>query len=109
MGGAWYLGLNRPAAQQADEAGGRHRRPRLIAKPLAVEARVSRVDLGYFQNFKSSDTLLMEGDADGLRNLARVLRSLESGSAAVVEIDGLPFVWSHHGVRLGPSVRAAIS
>lgn len=61
---------------------------------------MSRVDLGYFENFKSSDTLLMEGDTDGLRNLAQVLRSLHNGSAAVVEVDALPFVQSHHGVRL---------
>ena len=63
---------------------------------------MSRVDLGYFANFKRSDTLLMEGDADGLRELARVLRLLQSGrgSAAVIQVDALPFVQSHHGVRL---------
>jgi hypothetical protein len=61
---------------------------------------VAAVHLGYFENFKSTDTVLVEGDAEGLRHLVEVLRSLEGGSAAVVEIDALPFVKNNHGVRL---------
>ena len=61
---------------------------------------MAQVHLGYFENFKSNDTLLMEGDTEGLRHLARVLRSLERGSADAIEIHGLPFVERHHGVRL---------
>ena len=61
---------------------------------------MAAVHLGYFENFKSSDTLLVEGDTEGLRHLAEVLRSLEKGSADIVEIDALPFVQSRHGVRL---------
>jgi len=61
---------------------------------------VAAVHLGYFDDFKSSDTLLVDGDAEGLRQLAEILRSLESGSAEIVQIDTLPFVQSHNGVRL---------
>jgi len=64
------------------------------------EDEVAAVHLGYSENFKSSDTLLVEGDTEGLRHLAGVLRSLEKGSADIVDIDALPFVQSHHGVRL---------
>jgi len=61
---------------------------------------VASVHLGYFKNFKARDTLLVEGDAEGLRNLAAVLRSLQCGSPEIVAVDALPFVQSHHGVRL---------
>jgi hypothetical protein len=61
---------------------------------------VNLIHLGYFEQFKSSDTLLMEGDAEGLRVLADLLRSLEIGSADHVQIDALSFVEAHHGVRL---------
>jgi hypothetical protein len=61
---------------------------------------VSRIHLGYFEQFKESHTLLMEGDAEGLRHLAERLRTLAIGFADHVQIDALSFVETHHGVRL---------
>jgi hypothetical protein len=60
--------------------------------------------LGYFEDFKSSDTLLIEADSEGLRKLAELLRSLARGSAKVVTIHTQPFVESHHGVTLTASL-----
>ncbi len=58
-----------------------------------------RVHLGYFADFKSSDTILLEGDTDGLRLLTKVFHSLGTSEDAVA-IDTLPFVEVHQGVRL---------
>jgi len=68
---------------------------------LAVaETVVARVDLGYFYNFKSAGTLLIEADDEGLQHLGASLRSLEQGSVGSLAIEALPFVTAHHGVRL---------
>jgi len=59
-----------------------------------------RVRLGFFESFKSADTLLMAGDAAGLDGLARELQRLADGGAASIAVHALPFVAGHHGVRL---------
>src|SRR5262245_27161421 len=64
------------------------------------KSRVAGVDLGYFEDFKSSDTLLIECDAEGLRLLAGVFRSLQSGASDGLKIEMLPFVQAHDGVCL---------
>lgn len=61
---------------------------------------MGRVRLGYFEDFKSSNTLLMEADAVGLRALAQTFRSLAAGDDSTVAIHQLPFLEVHHGVRL---------
>jgi hypothetical protein len=61
---------------------------------------VTSVRIGYFQDFKSSDTLLLEADADGLRALAETFRSLAAGTLNRLALHGLPFVEVHHGVQL---------
>src|SRR6266704_3929942 len=68
---------------------------------LAVaETVVARVDLGYFDNFKSAGTLLIEADDEGLQHLGASLRSLQQGSVGSLAIEALPCVTAHHGVRL---------
>jgi hypothetical protein len=61
---------------------------------------VATARLGYFEDFKSSDTLLIEADSEGLRKLAELLRLLERGSAKIVTIHTQPFVERHHGIAL---------
>jgi|SRR4029079_2222481 len=57
------------------------------------------IEIGFFRDFKSSNTLLIEGDSSGLRQLADVCRDLaeDGGSTAIHE---LPFVEVHHGIRV---------
>jgi hypothetical protein len=52
------------------------------------------------EGFKSSKTLLLEADADGLRALAETFRSLAAGTLTAVVPDELPFMEVHHGVDL---------
>jgi hypothetical protein len=60
---------------------------------------MSLVRIGFFRDFKGADTLLIDGDSDGLRLLADRLRQLlENGEA--VAIHDLPFVEKHHGLRV---------
>jgi len=61
---------------------------------------VLRIRIGYFEDFKSSDTLLLETDAEGLRTLAEMFRSLARGTLEGVAVHDLPFVEVHHGVQL---------
>lgn len=61
---------------------------------------MAKVLLGYFEDFKSSNTLLIEGDPEGLRQLAGLLRSLENGSTNIIEVHTQPFIESHHGIHL---------
>ena len=61
---------------------------------------MTRVRIGYFEDFKSSKTLLLDADADGLRALAETFRSLAAGTLSAVGFDELPFMEVHHGVDL---------
>ena len=58
------------------------------------------VRMGYFENFKGADTILVCGDGDGLQRLADVLRTLEDVNAAPVDLHLLPFVQVDRGVEL---------
>lgn len=57
------------------------------------------VHVALFADFKSSDTLLLEGDVGGLALLVTALRSLGSGHFPV-DFETLPFLEMHHGLRL---------
>ena len=57
------------------------------------------IHIGFFRDFKSNDTLLIEGDSSGLRQLADVLRHLAEGGGSTA-IHELPFVEAHHGIRV---------
>jgi hypothetical protein len=59
---------------------------------------VTTLRIGYFEDFKSSNTLLLEADADGLRALAQLFRSLAAGTLDTLGLHDLPFVEAHHGV-----------
>jgi len=61
---------------------------------------VGLVRLGYFEGFKSGNTLLLDGDREGLQQLDETLQQLASGGVEAVAIHSLPFVEAHHGVRL---------
>ena len=61
---------------------------------------MTSVRVGYFEAFKSSKTLLLEADADGLRALADRFRSLAAGTLNDLVLHSLPFVEVHHGVQL---------
>jgi hypothetical protein len=58
---------------------------------------VPTLRIGYFEEFKSN-TLLSEADADGLRALAELFRSLAAGT--LDNLAPLPFVEPHHRVLL---------
>jgi hypothetical protein len=60
---------------------------------------VPTLRIGYFEDFKSN-TLLLEADADGLRALAELFRSLAAGTLDNLALHTLPFVELHHGVLL---------
>lgn len=56
--------------------------------------------MGYFENFKSANTILVSGDEEGLQRLAGVLRRLEDTNAQPVELHLLPFAEVHGDVEL---------
>jgi hypothetical protein len=60
---------------------------------------MSTVHIGFFRDFKSSDTVLIEGDSNGIRLLADTFRRLATNGAPIA-IHELPFVEVHHGIRL---------
>ena len=57
------------------------------------------IHIGFFRDFKSNDTLLIEGDSSGLRQLADVFHHLAEGGGSTA-IHELPFVEAHHGIRV---------
>ena len=61
---------------------------------------MTSVRIGYFEDFKSSNTLLLEADAEGLRGLAEAFRSLAAGTLDGLAFHDLPFVEVHHRVQL---------
>ena len=60
---------------------------------------MARVDIAFFPDFKSTDTLLIDGDREGIRLLAEVFRTLQRGSAPV-DLQELPFASAHHNIRI---------
>jgi hypothetical protein len=58
------------------------------------------IRLGYFENFKGADTILVCGDEDGLQWLADNLRTLEDSNAKPVNLHLLPFAQVCQGVQL---------
>lgn len=62
---------------------------------------MGQVQIGFFKNFKSSDTVLIGGDSEGLRSLADVLRKLATThSIKVVALHNLPFVEVHNHLQI---------
>jgi hypothetical protein len=53
---------------------------------------VGAVRLGYFEDFGGHDTVLIDGDAEGLNELARQLLVLISGERDVVSLHSLACV-----------------
>jgi hypothetical protein len=56
--------------------------------------------MGFFENFKGSDVILLDGEADGLYALAHHLRKLSDRRVEGIDVHELSFVESHGGTRL---------
>ena len=61
------------------------------------------LNLGYFENFKGADTILICGDEEGLQRLTDNLRTLEDANSEPVNLHLLPFVQVHGRVSLTAS------
>jgi hypothetical protein len=61
---------------------------------------VGCVRVGYFEDFKGSNTLLLDGDVEGLDELARSLNALAVGEREVVAVHSLSPVSAQHQVEL---------
>jgi hypothetical protein len=61
---------------------------------------VARVRIGYFEGFKDGDTVLIDGDNEGLGELARMLTVLIAGNPDALAIHSLPFVEAANGVQV---------
>lgn len=68
--------------------------------PAKPERIVACVRLGYFEGFKGSNTLLLDGDGDGLGELVQTLSALANGERQVVSVHSLPFVSAAQRVEL---------
>jgi hypothetical protein len=66
---------------------------------VGARQSVQGARLGFFEDFKSSETILIEADDDGLRRMIAACRALESG-AEQVAIHELPFVHNDRDLRL---------
>jgi len=58
------------------------------------------LQIGYFADFKETNTILISGDAEGLLELARLLRNLEDAHAEAVSLHRLPFIHAYGGLHL---------
>jgi hypothetical protein len=58
------------------------------------------IRVGFFQDFKSSDTLLIDGDSDGLRLLSSTFWQLGTTGTTQVAIHELSFVEMHRGLQV---------
>lgn len=61
---------------------------------------MGRLHLGYFENLKEANTILVCGDGDGLQRLADHLRALQDPNGEPVNLHSLPFVEVHGEVSL---------
>ena len=59
-----------------------------------------RVRAGFFRAFKGADTLLLDGDAEGLAQLSQELSGLATERADQVTLLSFPFVERHYGVQV---------
>jgi len=56
--------------------------------------------IGFFENFKGRDAILMSGDATALASLIGIIRSLAPGEIVGRQLNQAPFVRAYHGVSL---------
>jgi len=61
---------------------------------------MSAMHVGYFADFDSRDTILIEADAEALRELGETLGSLASGRIKRLVLHRLPFVQVHGAIEL---------
>ena len=60
---------------------------------------LNHIDIGFFENFKGSDTLLVSGDHDALRQLLKAVDALASGDTESLVVSSLPLACAH-GITL---------
>lgn len=58
------------------------------------------IRMGFFENFKGSDVILLDGDSLAILKLAELLRGLEGRHSVVLPIHELQFVAAYQGVQL---------
>ena len=61
---------------------------------------MGQVHIAFFKDFQMTDTLLMDGDREGLGLLVQTLHQLAAGPGDPVALHELPFVNAHHGIRV---------
>jgi hypothetical protein len=54
------------------------------------------IDIGFFENFKEADTLLVSGANEALHQLLKALDSLAAGDTESLLVSSLPFVRAHN-------------
>ena len=67
---------------------------------------MSMMRAGYFENFSGDDTLLLESNAEGIAQLASLLRFLATGKQNRLVLHELPLFEVHHGIALTAVVSA---
>jgi hypothetical protein len=73
---------------------------KLKTKANPIDGNAMLLHLGYFENFKGANTILVCGDGDGLQRLAEHLRSLEDPNTEPMNLHLLPFVQVYGGVSM---------
>lgn len=58
------------------------------------------IRMGFFENFKGSDVILLDGDSLAILKLAELLKGLEDRRSIALPIHELPFVAAYRGVQL---------
>ena len=71
---------------------------RATREQRVVAAMLLRI--GYFENFKGADTILVCGDEEGLQQLADHLRLLEDRRTEPVMLHLLPFIRASHRIEM---------
>src|SRR5947208_15446489 len=61
---------------------------------------MGQVHIAFFKDFQMTDTLLMDGDREGLGLLVQTLHQLAAGPGEPVALHKLPFVNAHHAIRV---------
>ena len=63
-------------------------------------ANVHKLRIGFFVKFKGADTILFEGDPEGIEKLATVCTQLAMGAIQRVDLHALPFVARQRGLQI---------
>jgi hypothetical protein len=73
---------------------------KFLLRPCAM----GHIRIRYFEDFKSTDTLLLDGDAEGLRLLAQAFGRLADGEIQTIAVHELSFVRAREGLKVFASL-----